>query len=439
MTEGLKDLKFWVHTFGCQMNENDSERLVGLLCRAGAELSDSVESSDLVIINTCAVRQKSEAKLYSLLGRMEALKRKKRLIVGVMGCVAQLYKSQLIEKKPFIDFIVGPDNYLDIPRILSESWPDKVVSTDWSHRWHGISPGDVTHKSPVSAFVTIMEGCDNFCSYCIVPFTRGREKFRPFSRILEEVEYLVSRGYKEIQLLGQNVNVYRDPEKGRGFIELLGAVNRVKGVEWIRFITSHPKNFTPDMARVMSDSAHVCHQLHLPVQSGSSSILKAMNRGYTREDYLDKIAFLREDMPDISLSTDIIVGFPGETEEDHQQTVDLLKQVRFTNIFSFRYSPRPLTAAAKKSDSVPLEEKRRRLIEIQRIQKEIQLEANTSMIRSVVEVLCLGRSKRDSRLYSGRNKGYQVVNFTSDGDVIGRFVDVRIVSCGPYSLVGEAV
>ncbi len=432
MSKKLKNLKFWIHTFGCQMNENDSERLVGLLRRAGAELSVSPESSDLVIINTCAVREKSEEKLYSLLGRMEALKKRKKLIIGVMGCVAQLHKSRLIEKKPSIDFIVGPDNYLDIPRILSESWPDKVISTRWSPHWHGFSPDDVSRKSPVSAYVTIMEGCNNFCSYCIVPFTRGQEKFRPLSRILEEVRYLASRGYKEIQLLGQNVNVYRDPEKGRGFIELLEAVNRVKGIEWIRFITSHPKNFSPAMAQVMKDSEHVCHQLHLPVQSGSSSILEAMNRGYTRDDYLDKIGFLRDLMPDISLSTDIIVGFPGETEEDYRQTADLLRQVRFTNIFSFCYSPRPLTAAAKKTDSVPFEVKGQRLMEIQRIQKDIQLEENTSMIGDVVKVLCLGRNKRDSRLYSGRNQGHQVVNFTSDSDVIKRFVDVRIVSCGPY-------
>lgn len=439
MPNRLKNLKFWVHTFGCQMNENDSERLVGLLHKEGAELSDSPESSDLVVINTCAVREKSEEKLYSLLGRMEAMKKRRNLLIGVAGCVAQLHKSQLIERKPCIDFVIGPDNYQDIPHILSESLPDKVISTQWSRRWHGVSPDDVSRESAVSAYVTIMEGCNNFCSYCIVPFTRGREKFRPSSQILKEVEYLASRGYKEVQLLGQNVNSYRDPEKAQGFAELLKDINRVKGIEWIRFITSHPKNFTRDIAQVMRDSKNVCHQLHLPIQSGSTSILENMNRGYTREDYLDSIAYLRYLMPDISLSTDIIVGFPGEAEEDYQQTVDLLRQVKFTNIFSFRYSPRPLTAAAKKTDNVPFEVKRGRLVEIQRVQKNIQLEANTSRIKQVIKVLCLGRSKRDSRLYSGRNQGYQVVNFKSESDVIGQFVDVRILSCGPYSLVGEAV
>lgn len=439
MSERLRNLKFWIHTFGCQMNVNDSERLAGVLRKEGAEMSDSPESSDLIIINTCAVREKSEEKLYSLLGRMETIKKRKKFLIGVAGCVAQLQKSRLIEKKPFVDFVVGPDNYQDIPRILSESWPEKVISTDWSRRWHGVSPGEVFRESPVSAFVTIMEGCDNFCSYCIVPFVRGREKFRPLSQILEEVKYLASRGYKEIQLLGQNVNSYCDPDKGRGFVELLEAVNLVKGIEWIRFITSHPKNFSRAMARVMRDSKNVCHQLHLPVQSGSNSILEAMNRGYTREDYLDIIALLRDLMPDISLSTDIIVGFPGETEEDYEQTVDILRQVRFTNIFSFRYSPRPLTAAAKKTDNVPFEVKKRRLVEIQSIQKKIQLETNTSKVGKVMKVLCMGRSKRDPRRYSGRNQGYQVVNFESNSDVIGHFVDVRIVSCGPYSLVGETI
>ena len=439
MTKRLKGLKFFVHTFGCQMNENDSERIVGLLRKEGAELSRTPELCDFVIINTCAVREKSEEKLYSLLGRLAALKKEKGLLIGVAGCVAQLHKSRLIEKKPAIDFVIGPDNYQDIPHILSESSPDKVVSTQWNRRWQGVSPGDISRESSVSAYVTIMEGCNNFCSYCIVPFTRGREKFRPSSHILIEVEYLAERGYKEIQLLGQNVNSYRDPEKGIGFPELLRTVHQVNGIEWIRFITSHPKNFGREIAATMKDLEKVCRQLHLPVQSGSTPILEAMNRSYSSDEYLEKIAFLREMMPDISLSTDVIVGFPGETEEDHQKTVDLLRQVRFTNIFSFRYSSRPLTAASKRNNDVPFEVKRKRLIEIQSIQKKIQLESNRAMIGQVIRILCLGRSKRDPHLYSGRNQGYQVVNFKSVADVIGRFVEVRILSCGPYSLIGETV
>ncbi len=439
MSKRLQNLKFYIHTFGCQMNENDSERIAGLLLRDGAQLVRSPESSDLVLINTCAVRKKSEEKLYSLLGRMGSLKKKTGLLIGVAGCVAQLHKSRLVEMKPFIDFVIGPDNYRELPRILSEHSQEKVIATKWNHRWHEYSPSTISRESSVSAYVTIMEGCNNFCAYCIVPFTRGREKYRPLSQILDEVKYLASRGYKEIQLLGQNVNSYKDPDRGSGFPELLEEVNRVERIEWIRFITSHPKNFTQEIAQAMRDSKKVCHQLHLPVQSGSSSILKAMSRGYSREDYLERIAFIRDLIPDISLSTDIIVGFPGETERDYQETVDLLKQVRFTNIFSFRYSPRPLTAASNKRDDVPLAVKKKRLVELQKVQKQIQLESNASQVGQVVKVLCSGRSKKNCRLYSGRNEGYQVVNFKSSNDGIGRFVHVRILSCGPYSLGGEAI
>jgi tRNA-2-methylthio-N6-dimethylallyladenosine synthase len=284
-----------------------------------------------------------------------------------------------------------------------------------------------------------MEGCNNFCSYCIVPFTRGREKFRPLTNILEEVRYLANRGYQEIQLLGQNVNSYRDPESKKGFSDLLREVNRIEGIEWIRFITSHPKNLTPEVAEAMRDLKKVCHQLHLPVQSGSNAILKKMNREYTREDYLEKISLLRRLMPEVSLSTDVIVGFPGETESDFQETLSLLDDVKFTNIFSFRFSPRPLAAASKMKDNVPFETKRKRLIELQEFQKQIQLDLNTSFIGRVLKVLCLGKSRKDGQRLSGRNEGYQVVNFESKKDVIGRFVDVLITSCGPYSLVGKAV
>lgn len=435
----LKNWKFHIHTFGCQMNENDSERIAGLFQEEGAEMCASPEESDLVIINTCAVREKSEEKLYSLLGRMEALKRDKGLMIGVVGCVAQLYRSQLLEDKPFIDFILGPDNYREITRILPSHSEKKVVATNWSRHWHEFRPSHILRESPTSAYVTIMEGCNNFCAYCVVPFTRGREKFRPLYHILREVKYLADQGYREVQLLGQNVNSYRDPESGRDFCELLKEVNGIEGIGWIRFVTSHPKNFTPDIVKAMRDLEKVCHQLHLPVQSGADAILRKMNRGYTREAYLEKISLLRHLMPDIALSTDVIVGFPGETEKDYQETISLLDEIHFTNIFSFRYSPRPLTTASKMEETVPFEVKRRRLIELQQGQKSLQLKLNTSSIGRAVKVLCLGKSRKDEHCFSGRNEGYQVVNFESKRDVTGYFVDVRITSCGPYSLVGEVV
>ncbi len=436
-TGDLKKMKFHIRTFGCQMNENDSERIAGILKAEGAKPSASPEESDLIIINTCAVRKKSEEKLYSYLGRMASIKKRKNVVVGVVGCVAQLYKSELLERKPFVDFIIGPDNYNTLSDIVRSDHGEKIISTSWSQTFHDFPPEKIFRKSRVSAYVTVMEGCDNFCSYCIVPYTRGREKFRPMNAIIHEVRDLTREGYKEIQLLGQNVNSYRDPESGRSFSFLLKEADRVNGVEWIRFITSHPKDFSRDIAEAMSGAKKVCHQLHLPVQAGSSSVLKRMNRGYTRDKYLDIISMLRNLMPDISLSTDIIVGYPGETEEEFQETLSVLDEVRFTNIFSFRYSPRPHTAASKQKDSVPFEEKKKRLIQVQALQKEIQVQFNKSLVGKTMKVLCLGKSKKDPQVYSGRNEGYQVVNFKSSEDFIGRFADVRITSCGPYSLIGE--
>ena len=239
--EPLKKLKFYIHTFGCQMNENDSERIAGILASRGAQMSHSPEECDFIIINTCAVREKSEEKLYSLLGRLAPLKRRRNITIGVVGCVAQLYCSQLIEKKPFIDFVIGPDNYWQIPKILSDQGKEKIVSTSQSHTWPEIPPHQICRESSISGYVTIMEGCNNFCSYCVVPFTRGREKFRPMDSILKEVKDLACKRYKEIQLLGQNVNTYQDPQTGKGFSALLKEVNRVDGIEWIRFITSPQK------------------------------------------------------------------------------------------------------------------------------------------------------------------------------------------------------
>ncbi len=430
-------MKFFIHTFGCQMNESDSEHIAGMLLASGMTRSPSPEESDVIIVNTCAVREKSEEKLYSLLGRLESLKKKKGTIIGVVGCVAQLHKSNLWDKKPSLDFIIGPDNYRQIPQIIHPQSVEKVLLTDWNPEWNDQPVQQISRDSKVSAYITIMEGCNNFCSYCIVPFTRGREKYRPISGILEEVEELASSGYKEIQLLGQNVNSYTDPEAGKNFAALLKEVNNVTRLEWIRFITSHPKNFSDEIAYAMQESVKVCHQLHLPIQSGSTSVLRRMNRGYTREDYLEKITLLRKLMPDIGLSTDIIVGYPGETQEEFQETLSLLTNVRFTNIFSFRYSPRPQTTAAEMEDDVLFEEKKSRLIQVQALQKKIQLEKNQSLIGHTQKILCTGKSKKDPRVYSGRNAGYQVVNFHSESDVLNKFVQVKILSCGPYSLLGE--
>lgn len=435
----LKHKKFYIKTFGCQMNENDSEHISELLYSEGAQPVSSPEESDITIINTCAVREKSEEKFFSFLGRLDPIKEKKNMVIGVAGCVAQVYKSRLWDKKPSIDFIVGPNNYQKIPQILINSWGEKSNCTGWTKEWCEISPLRSCRESRVSGYVTIMRGCNNFCSYCIVPYTRGREKYRPMTHILEEVKILAEQGYKEVQLLGQNVNSYQDPQTGKNLASLLKEVNSIPGIEWIRFLTSHPKNFTLNIAQAMKEAQKVCPQLHLPVQSGSTSVLKRMNRHYTKEDYLELINMLKQLIPKISLSTDIMVGYPGETAQDFRDTLDLLQRVEYTNIFSFRYSPRPLTPAYKQEDSVPFEVKKKRLIELQNLQKNIQLKKNKSLVGQTMKVLCRGRSKKDPHVFSGRNRSYQVVNFSSSSNVIGRFVKIRITDCSPYSLFGKIV
>ncbi|MBN1221645.1 MAG: tRNA (N6-isopentenyl adenosine(37)-C2)-methylthiotransferase MiaB [Candidatus Aminicenantes bacterium] len=420
------------------MNENDSERIAGSLIDGGAIPSDKIEDSDIIIVNTCAVRQKSEEKLFSLLGRLRKMKQERPLTVGVVGCVAQLYRSQLFEKNPVIDFVLGPDNYWQIQNVLTSPSGEKIVATAWNQTWHDVAFDKIRRESDSSAFVTIMEGCNNFCTYCVVPYTRGREKYRPASHILEEVRHLAQKNYAEIQLLGQNVNSYHDPVSGSTFDCLLQKVNDIDGIQWIRFLTSHPKDLSDNIARTMKESSKVCRQIHLPLQSGSSSILKKMNRGYTKEEYLDRIAMIRQYMPDVAFSTDVIVGFPGEEEKDFQDSLAVLELVRFVNIFSFRYSPRPGTSAAHMKDSVAFDTKKRRLIELQALQKKIQMENNTKLIGKNVAVLLTGRSKKDPRVYSGRNEAFQVVNFEAEAELKDRFVQVTITSCGPYSLRGKA-
>jgi tRNA-2-methylthio-N6-dimethylallyladenosine synthase len=430
-------MRFFVRTFGCQMNENDSEHIAGMLARTGAVPATSVEEADVIIVNTCAVRRKSEEKLYSYLGRLSSLKKKRDVLIGVAGCVAQVYGDKLLNKKPFIDFVVGPDNYLEFPAILERAAAGPCVETGWGRSWREFGHEETMRKSPASAFVTVMEGCDNFCAYCIVPFSRGREKFRPLANIIREVRDLAQAGTKEIRFLGQNVNSYRDPGSGRRFASLLDEASAVDGILWIRFITSHPKNFGDDIIQAMGRNPKVCRELHLPLQSGSTAVLERMNRGYTRDDYLALAGRLRDALPGILLTTDIIVGFPGETEADFEETCDALRTVRFAGIFSFRYSPRPLTAASRMADDVPFEVKRRRLLTLQNLQKTIQLEVNQTFSGRELEVLCLGPSPKGGGRLAGRTEGNLVVNFESPRDAVGDFVTVRITGYGPYSLHGE--
>ena len=437
MNRTLKGSRFFIKTFGCQMNENDSEHLAGLLAGAGAAKAGSLEDSDIVIVNTCAVREKSEEKAASFLGRLSALQKRRDVIIAVAGCSAQLRREELFRGKPRIDLVVGPGRYHELPALLAEPTRRGRVATGRSRVWREIGPDATLREDLSSAYIPIMEGCDNFCAYCVVPFARGREKCRPMEHVLAEVADAAAKGYKEVQLLGQNVNSYRDPETDAGFAVLLDRVSRVGKIAWVRFLTSHPRDLSPEVARVMADRPTVCRQIHLPLQSGSSAVLEKMNRGYTRAGYMEKIAMLKALMPGISLSTDVIVGFPGETEADFEATLSALEEVGYANIFSFRYSPRPRTAAAKLADDVPPEVKRTRLIVLQDLQKRLQLARNHTFVGTTVRVLGTGVSRKGGGRFTGRSEGFQVVNFTAPEDVRGRFVDVLVTDCGPYSLIGE--
>jgi tRNA-2-methylthio-N6-dimethylallyladenosine synthase len=435
----LAGSKVFVRTFGCQMNENDSEHIAGILARAGAARAADPEDADVVIVNTCAVRQKSEEKLYSYLGRLSRLKKRRRFLLGVAGCVAQVRGDALVAKLPFVDFVAGPDTYPDLPEIVVAASERPVVRTDLGREWREVGTEETVRADPWSALVPVMEGCDNFCAYCIVPFSRGREKYRPLTRIVEEVRKAGAAGAVEVQLLGQNVNTYRDPVSGTDFSRLLGTVSALPGIEWLRFLTSHPKNFGDDIIGAMAANPKVCPALHLPVQSGSTPVLERMNRGYTREDYLALVGRLRRSLPDILLMTDVIVGFPGETEADFEATCSLLREVRFAGIFSFRYSPRPQTAAAALADDIPLEVKRRRLVALQTLQRSLQAEITRSFVGRELRVLGTGASPKGGGRFSGRTAGNLVVNFDAPRDPAGCFVTVRITGSGPYSLHGSAI
>ncbi len=418
------------------MNENDSLHIAGMLEALGAERSSGPENADIILVNTCAVRRKSEEKLFSWLGRLKDIKESRPVLVGVLGCVAQVYGSRIIERSGIVDFVVGPGEYPDLPSIIRNAESGPCIRTGFHSRWRETGPSSGAKASGPSAFLTIMEGCNNFCTYCVVPFSRGREKSRPMTLVMEEAADLASSGVKEIQLLGQNVNSWHDPESGRGLPELLDSICALPGIEWTRFITSHPRNFDRELVLAMKRNPKVCRQVHLPMQSGSTAVLKAMNRGYTRDDYLGLVNMIREEVPGIQFGTDIIVGFPGESEADFQETCDMLTRVRFASIFSFRFSPRPHSAAAKIPDDVPLAEKKRRLIVLQELQKSIQLEINRTFIGKTVRVLCTGKSPKGAGRFAGRTSESMIVNFDSREDPTGKFAMVEITDCGPYSLHG---
>jgi len=438
------DRKYFIHTFGCQMNENDSEKLAGMLESMGYRRTDDPEGSDLILFNTCCVREHAEQKVYGHLGRLKPLKaRRPGLVIAVCGCMMQQEEvvAHILEKYSHVDLIFGTHNLHRFPELLYNAITGDAPVTDISSGDGLIAEGlPIRREHGVKAWLTIMYGCNNFCSYCIVPYVRGRERSRRMSDILDEARLLARQGYREITLLGQNVNSYGlDRNDGSSFAALLRSLEEVDGIERIRFMTSHPKDLSDELILAMRDCSKVCEHLHLPVQAGSNRILAEMNRKYTREHYFDLVDRVREQIPGISITTDIIVGFPGETEEDFGQTLDLVERVRFDYAYTFLYSRRTGTPAAKKAEQVSEDVKKKRFDELLKLQNSISGEINEKLAGTVTEILVEGPSKNNIRMMTGRTRTNKIVNFAGGSELAGKIVNVRIDRTGTWSLDGTLV
>ena len=433
---------FYLETFGCQMNVVDSEQIVDLLQGIGYVQVGSAEEADLVLLNTCSVRDKAERKVYGHLGRFKPVKdQRPELIIGVGGCVAQQEGERMLEKVPYLDLVFGTHNIHKLPQMVEQVEAKRQRSSateflDRDTRLH-LFP-ERTRKESVTRFVTVMQGCDNFCSYCIVPHVRGREISRPSSDILAEITALVAQGVKEVTLLGQNVNSYgiNDPDEV-SFAELLRRVAAIAGLERLRFATSHPKDLTPELIACFGELNKLCRHIHLPVQCGSDWILQLMNRGYTAADYLAKVEQLRAVCPDIRLTTDIIVGFPRETEADFQQTLDLVKAVGYVDAFTFLYSPRIETAAAKMPDIVSGAEKQDRFDRLVALQQQTSEKLWQKDVGTVQDVLVEGESKQGQGQLFGRTTWNRIVNFSGSAELVGSVVPLKIIRSFRNSHLGE--
>ena len=430
--------RYLIETYGCQMNVHDSERMAGLLEQAGFEPTEDAGDADLVVLNTCSVRERAQEKLFSRLGELRTLD--DRPLIAVAGCVAQQEGANILKRAPYVDIVLGTQATRRLPALVAEAASGGQQQVDINPYDDVSFPLGLTRRGdPVRAYVTILEGCNDYCAFCVVPYTRGHERMRSKAEILAEVEEAVRSGRKEIHLLGQIVNHYQAPDDpGCDFPGLLEAVDGVPGVERIRFASPHPRHASDRLVQAIRDLPRVCKHVHLPVQSGSTRILTAMRRRHTREDYLSLVGRLRGAVPGIALSTDMIVGFPGETLEDFEDTLSLTREVGFHSMFSFKYSQRPNTLAAKRMpDDVPEAEKARRLAELQAVQKEIQWDLHRQAVGTSVAVLVDSRSRRNERELAGRTSGNTVVNLPGEPGWLGRTVMVRVLRAGPNSLSGE--
>jgi tRNA-2-methylthio-N6-dimethylallyladenosine synthase len=431
--------KYFIETFGCQMNELDSEKIAGNLQRTGMQPAADMSGADVVILNTCSVREKAVQKVYARLGEIRRLKAARQdLVIGVVGCMAQLEGEGILKKAPHVNLLAGPQKGHIMAELVGRVQGGQLPALDLRTEDdpESLETAYVLRESRWRAGVTINEGCNRSCSFCVVPFTRGRQRDRESANIIREVEDLVAQGYIEVVLLGQTVNAYRDPSRAElSFAGLLRRLADIKGLKRIRFASPHPNDFSDDLIDTIASCPQVCNHVHLPVQSGSTRVLRAMRRGYTRESYLETVTRIRRQPRPIAVSTDIIVGFPGETDEDFLDTLRLLDEVQYDCVFSFMYSPRPKTKALELGDDVPDEEKKARLKLLQEQQKLIQFSKNAAYQAQVVEVLVDGRARTNFTL-SGRMSNNRIVNFDGPNSLLGRIVRVEISGFSANSLKG---
>ena len=431
---------FYLETFGCQMNAHDSEKVVGTLLSQGYRRVETVEEAGLVLYNTCSIRDKAEQKVFHRLADYKKLQKEGKKF-GVLGCVAQQEGEKIFERAPYVSMVCGSASYRNLPQMLVqiEAGNTRVTGLDDRQTDECFENEFTARTNPYRGYITIIEGCDKFCAYCVVPYTRGKERSRTSDSVLAEARQMADLGYTEIQLLGQNVNSYKDPAGKSSFAELLAAVGQVPGIRRVRFTTSHPRDFGRDIIQAIDAVPTLCDHVHLPVQSGSTRVLDAMQRLYNREQYMERISWMKAAKRDISITSDIIVGFPGETEQEFEETLSLLEQCQYDAIFGFKYSPRPNTPALNMEDAIPDSEKSRRLTVLQEKQREIQRHRNQNHINQVVEVMIEGK-REDRGQWVGRSSQNKVVNFTGARDCTpGSYTSVRITSVFPNSLVGELV
>lgn len=437
--QGSSEKTFYLETFGCQMNVHDSEKVIGTLVQQGYRQVPTVEEAGLILYNTCSIRDKAEQKVFHRLADYRKLQAQGKKF-GVLGCVAQQEGDNIFERAPHVSMVCGSASYRNLPEMLVQiEAGNRATGLDDRQTDHCFETEYTARTNPHRGYITIIEGCDKFCAYCVVPFTRGKERSRTSSSVLAEARQLADLGYTEIQLLGQNVNSYRDPEGRKSFAELLVAVAEVRGIERVRFTTSHPRDFGRDIVQAVDSTSSLCDHVHLPVQSGSSRVLDAMQRLYTRDEYMERISWIHAAKRDISITTDLIVGFPGETEQDFEETLSLLDVVGYDSAFTFKYSPRPNTPALRLDDAIPDTEKARRLAVLNEKQREIQTHRNKRHLGQTIRAMVEGKNPARGQ-WIGRTSQIKVLNFTAPPIAnfkAGSYVDVRVTASFPNSLVGE--